>query len=67
MDRAKVGRPGRPGDTMHDGVKKVRSRGRVWRFFGEAEVDGKTAAEAEVSAMLADTAEARAFAAGQNG
>jgi 3-hydroxyacyl-[acyl-carrier-protein] dehydratase len=48
-------------------VKKIRNRGRVWRFFGEAKVDGKTVAEAEVSAMLADSADARAFAAGKHG
>jgi 3-hydroxyacyl-[acyl-carrier-protein] dehydratase len=43
-------------------VRKVRNRGRVWRFYGEAKVDGQVVAEAEISAMLADTAEARAFA-----
>ncbi len=31
-------------------------------FIGEAKVDGQVVAEAEISAMLADTAEARAFA-----
>ena len=67
IDKAKFRRPVLPGDQIHYHVKKIRNRGRVWRFFGEAKVDGKTAAEAEVSAMLADTAEARAFAAGQNG
>jgi 3-hydroxyacyl-[acyl-carrier-protein] dehydratase len=53
-----------PGDQIHYHVKKIRNRGRVWRFFGEAKVDGMTVAEAEVSAMLADSADARAFAAG---
>ena len=63
IDRAKFRKPVLPGDQIHYHVKKIRNRGRVWRFFGEAKVDGKTVAEAEVSAMLADTAEARAFAA----
>ena len=67
IDRAKFRKPVLPGDQLHYHVKKIRNRGRVWRFFGEAKVDGKTVAEAEVSAMLADTAEARAFAAGSVG
>lgn len=62
IDRAKFRRPVLPGDQIHYHVRKVRNRGRVWKFFGEAKVDGQVAAEAEVSAMLADTAEARAFA-----
>ena len=62
IDRAKFRRPVVPGDQIHYPVRKVRNRGRVWKFFGEAKVDGQVAAEAEVSAMLADTAEARAFA-----
>lgn len=62
IDRAKFRKPVRPGDQLHYHVRKVRNRGRVWKFFGEAKVDGQTVAEAEVSAMLADTADARAFA-----
>ncbi|MCB1509543.1 MAG: 3-hydroxyacyl-ACP dehydratase FabZ [Hyphomicrobiaceae bacterium] len=62
IDRAKFRKPVRPGDQLHYHVRKVRNRGRVWKFFGEAKVDGQVVAEAEVSAMLADTADARAFA-----
>jgi len=62
IDKAKFRRPVRPGDQLHYHVRKVRNRGRVWKFFGEAKVDGQVAAEAEISAMLADSAEARAFA-----
>lgn len=62
IDRAKFRKPVLPGDQLHYHVRKVRNRGRVWRFYGEAKVDGHIVAEAEVSAMLADTAEARAFA-----
>jgi len=62
IDRAKFRKPVLPGDQLHYHVRKVRNRGRVWKFFGEAKVDGQVAAEAEVSAMLADSAEARAFA-----
>ena len=62
IDNAKFRKPVLPGDQLHYHVKKVRNRGRVWRFFGEAKVNGATVAEAEISAMLADTAEAKAFA-----
>ncbi len=62
IDNAKFRKPVVPGDQIHYHVKKIRNRGRVWRFYGEARVDGHVVTEAEVSAMLANTAEARAFA-----
>lgn len=62
IDNAKFRKPVLPGDTLHYHVTKIRNRGRVWRFRGEAKVNGQTVAEAEISAMLADSADARAFA-----
>ncbi len=62
IDNAKFRKPVLPGDQIHYHVKKIRNRGRVWRFYGAAKVNGAVVTEAEVSAMLADTAEARAFA-----
>jgi len=62
IDNAKFRKPVLPGDQLHYVVRKIRNRGRVWRFKGEALVDGQVAAEAEISAMLADTADAKAFA-----
>ncbi len=62
IERAKFRKPVVPGDQLHYHVKKIRNRGRVWKFFGEAKVNGQVVTEAEVSAMLADTADARAFA-----
>ncbi len=62
IDKAKFRKPVVPGDQLHYHVRKIRNRGRVWRFSGLAKVDGVIVAEAEISAMLADTAEARAFA-----
>lgn len=62
IDKAKFRKPVLPGDQLHYHVRKIRNRGRVWRFACVAKVDGKVVAEAEISAMLADTAEARAFA-----
>ena len=62
IDNAKFRKPVLPGDQLHYHLRKIRNRGRVWRFFGEAKVNGQTVAEAEISAMLADTADAKAFA-----
>lgn len=54
IERAKFRKPVVPGDTVYFHVKKVRNRGPVWRFSGEAKVAGVTVAEAEVSAMIAE-------------
>ena len=35
-------------------MKKQRNRGPVWRFSGEAKVDGVTVAEATYSAMIVE-------------
>ena len=48
--RSKVG----PGDVLELHVRVTRSRGRVFRFAGQAKVDGKLVAEAEFSAMIVD-------------
>ena len=66
IDNAKFRKPVLPGDQLHYHVRKIRNRGRVWRFHGEAKVNGQIVAEADISAMLADTADARAFAAGKH-
>ena len=63
IDKAKFRRPVVPGDQLEYHVKKIRSRGRAWRFYGEARVDGKVCAEAEISAMIVDTPETKAVAA----
>jgi 3-hydroxyacyl-[acyl-carrier-protein] dehydratase len=54
IDRAKFRKPVFPGDQLHYHMKKLRSRGRAWRFYGEAKVGGQIVAEAEVSAMILD-------------
>jgi len=43
-----------PGDTLHIHVSKVRNRGNVWKFLGQAKVDGVLMAEARFSAMIMD-------------
>lgn len=55
IDRARFRRPVVPGDTVYYHMEKIRNRGRVWRFKGEAKVDGKIVAEAEISAMIVET------------
>lgn len=42
----------RPGDTLELHVRVLRGRGKIWKFQGEAHVDGEVAAEAEYSAMI---------------
>ena len=52
IDMARFRRPVRPGDVLHIRVEKERHRGNLWRFKGEARVDGELAAEAVVAAMI---------------
>jgi 3-hydroxyacyl-[acyl-carrier-protein] dehydratase len=52
IDKAKFRRPVMPGDCVHFHIRKIRNRGPVWRFYGEAKVDGGLVAEAEISAMI---------------
>jgi 3-hydroxyacyl-[acyl-carrier-protein] dehydratase len=59
IDRAKFRKPVMPGDQLHYHVRKIRSRGRAWRFYGEAKVNGQVVAEAEVSAMILDQDDAK--------
>jgi len=66
IDKAKFRKPVLPGDQIFFHVRKIRSRGRAWRFYGEAKVNGQVAAEAEISAMIVDTPETQAIA-DQNG
>lgn len=54
IDSARFRRPVHPGDQLHIHVEKQRSRGNVWRFSGEARVDGDLVAEAVYSAMIMD-------------
>lgn len=54
IDDCRFRRPVVPGDQMRIHVRKDRQRGAVWRFFGEAIVDGKKAAEAKFAAMILD-------------
>ena len=54
VDDARFRKPVVPGNQMYVHVTKVRSRGPVWKFTGEAKVDGKLVAQATYSAMILD-------------
>lgn len=54
IDRARFRKPVFPGDTIHYHMQKIRNRGRVWRFRGEAKVDGTLVAEADLSAITVE-------------
>mgnify|MGYP001555093554 CR=1 FL=1 len=56
IDEARFRKPIVPGDAVHIHVEVLRSRGNVWKFKGEAKVDGKVCAEATYSAMIMDRA-----------
>ena len=54
FDHAKFRRPVVPGDRLDLLVRVERQKGAIWRLAGEAKVDGQTASEAEMMAMIAD-------------
>lgn len=57
IESARFRHPVVPGDRLEMHVEKDRSRGPVWRFRGEAKVDGKVCAEAVFTAMIVDPPE----------
>ena len=54
IDSAKFRRPMVPGDQLRIKVTKVQRRMSVWKFSGEATVDGRVVAEATFAAMIRD-------------
>jgi 3-hydroxyacyl-[acyl-carrier-protein] dehydratase len=57
LDKCKFRQVVEPGDQLELHVKVLRGRGKVWKFWGEGKVDGKTVAEAEFTAMIAPPTE----------
>ena len=57
VEEARFRKPVLPGDQLHIKVKKERHRGTVWKFKGEAFVDGAVVAEAVFTAMLVPDSE----------
>lgn len=52
IEEARFRKPVVPGNQLHLKVKKLRARGDVWRFRGEAYVENNLCAEAVYTAML---------------
>ncbi len=52
IEKAKFRAPVGPGDTLNMHVSLIRKRGPVGKFRGEARVNGKLVAEAEITAMI---------------
>jgi 3-hydroxyacyl-[acyl-carrier-protein] dehydratase len=54
-DNCRFRSPVRPGDVVRMHVRVVKHRGDIFKFAGEAMVNGKVAAEAEFAAMVVET------------
>lgn len=54
IDNAKFRKPVTPGDQLKIHVQKIQNRRNVWKFHGEARVDGELCAEADLTAMIMD-------------
>jgi len=54
VEQARFRKPVVPGDTMRVHVAKKQQRGPVWKFQGEAKVNGILEAEATFGAMILD-------------
>jgi 3-hydroxyacyl-[acyl-carrier-protein] dehydratase len=54
IDEARFRKPVVPGDALYIHVTKVQNRRNVWKFKGEAKVDGQLVAEALFGAMIMD-------------
>jgi 3-hydroxyacyl-[acyl-carrier-protein] dehydratase len=56
IESARFRKPVVPGQLLRMPVKKLRQRGPVWKFSGQAFVGDDLCAEAEFSAMISDGA-----------
>ena len=54
IDGCRFRKPVVPGDQLRIYMTKQQQRGSVWKFYGEAKVDGAVVAEGTVAAMLTD-------------
>jgi 3-hydroxyacyl-[acyl-carrier-protein] dehydratase len=54
IDKVKFRKPVFPGDQLRFEVNVTHKRGNVWKFRGNALVDGKLTSEAEFTAMMTD-------------
>ena len=54
VEKARFRNPIIPDCELHLDIEAVRSHGRVWKYKGEAKVNGKKMADAEWSATIVD-------------
>jgi len=54
IEKAKFRKPVVPGDQLRLEIQVLQQRGNVWKFSGNANVEGKVVAEAEFTAMVTD-------------
>ena len=54
VENARFRKMVRPGDTLRVHVERIHKRGNVWKFKGEAKVNGVVCAEATYTAMIVD-------------
>ena len=54
IEKARFRQPVRPGDVIKLHAVKNTSKGPLWKFTGEATVEGKLVAEADFGAMIVD-------------
>lgn len=54
LDKVKFRAPTRPGDILYLDVQIAGGRGQLFKFDGEASVDGRTVANASFSAMIVE-------------
>jgi 3-hydroxyacyl-[acyl-carrier-protein] dehydratase len=52
VDEARFRKPVVPGDTLKIHVSRIQNRRSVWKFKGEAKVEGTLVANASFSAMI---------------
>lgn len=52
LDKTRFRKLVEPGQVLELHVTILRGRGKIWKFWGDAKVDGETVAEAEYSAMI---------------
>lgn len=55
IENARFRKPVEPGDQLRLYCKKERARANVWKFSGEAHVNGAVVAEASYTAMIMDS------------
>lgn len=54
IDKVRFRKPVRPGDTLLMTLKLINKRRNIWKFAGQAEVDGVLVCEAEMMASIGD-------------